>query len=177
MSNRLWTDEERAILREVYAANPVCRGRAGAGRHHELLRRLPGRTWPGIHNQIVMLGLAHPGTPTKKKERSPGLAGRVYECLTRHGALRARDIAELLGSSLGRVTNAIGHLASKQAICPSADKHSWQIASGEVGFRPLRRQTTNWEAGITEEDRAWMRKYREQRNRRIALMNQRHANP
>jgi len=166
MKSRFWTDEERAILREVYAATPACRGRAGVGRHHELLRRLPGRTWPSIHNQIVMLGLAHPGTPSKKKARSPGLAGRAYECLAKHGPLSVRGIAELLGTSLGRATNAIGYLAGKQAICPAPDKHCWQIVNGPTdGSRTKRR--IDWNAGITEEDHEWMQRYREQRERRL----------
>jgi len=171
MRNRLWTDEERAILREVYAATPECRGRAGAGRHHELLRRLPGRTWPSIHNQIVMLGLAHPGTPSKKKARSPGLAGRAYECLAKHGPLSVRGIAELLGTSLGRATKAVGHLAGKQAICPAPDKHCWQIVNGPTDGSRTQRQPDGT-IGITEEDMAWMRRYRAQRDSRIARLRQ-----
>ena len=164
---RYWTDEERAILREVYAATPECRGRAGVGRHHELLRRLPGRTWPSIHNQIVVLGLAHPGIPTKQRKRDPGLAGRAYECLTRHGPMSVRGVSELLGTSIERATNAVGHLASKQAICPSPDKHCWQIVSGPTDWSRAQRQPDG-NIGITEEDLAWMRRYREQRARRLA---------
>ncbi len=168
---RYWTDEERAILREVYAANPDCRGRAGAGRHAELLRRLPGRTWPSIHNQIVVMGLAHHGIPTKQRKRAPVLSGRAYECLDRHGPLTVRGVAELLGTSIERATNAVGHLASKKAICPSPDKHCWQIVSGPTDWSRTQRQPDGT-IGITDEDLEWMRRYRAQRDSRIARLRQ-----
>jgi len=87
---RYWTDEERAILREVYAAYPSCRGRQGAERSAALQRRLPGRTAGAIKNQILVLGLS---------VQKISLSGKVFEYLTRHGPMDVKGIAEILGTS------------------------------------------------------------------------------
>jgi len=159
---RYWTDEERAILREVYAAYPHCRGRQGAERSAALHRRFPGRTAAAIKNQILVLGLSVQKT---------SLSGKVFEYLTRHGPMDVKGIAEILGASIEKTTNAIGHLASKQAICPSPDKHCWQIVNGPTDGSRTQRQPDGT-IGITEEDLEWMRRYRAQRDSRIARLRQ-----
>ena len=165
-----WTDDEIATLREVYyAVLPP-----GQFRKPELLRRLPGRTYSAIKQKIITLGLAHDGIQKWRRVRDPGLAGKIYEALTRHGPMSSAELTELLGLDLCRVTNAVGHLMRRSAIVPEGSRpHRWRMNTTPPG--PVRRnrnppRPADESAGITEEDHAWMRRYREQRARRLAQM-------
>lgn len=169
--NYYWTDEERATLREVYyAVLPP-----GQFRKPELLRRLPGRTYNAIRHQILTLGLTHPEAQKWRRVRDPGLAGKIYEALTRHGPMSSAELTELLGLDLRRVTNAVGHLMRRSALVREGSRpHRWRINTtppGPVRHTPPRR--VDWGVVITEEDHEWMRRYREQRERRLAKMEQR----
>lgn len=164
----LWTDEEVAALREVYYAL-----QPGKRRKAALLRRLPGRTHNGIKAQILKLGLAHPENPPVPRVRDPGLAGKIYECLTRHGPMSTIELTEMLGLALHPVTSAVGHLMRRAAIVPMGSRpHRWRINTTPPG--PVRRANTTRRAdetaGITPDDLEWMRHYREQRARRLAQM-------
>jgi len=162
MKKNLWTEEEVATLREICTTLPP-----GGKLKAALLRRLPGRTHSAIKNQIRMLGLAHPEKPPKRRVRDPGTSGKIYECLTRHGPLSVPDLAELMGLPVHSVTNCVGHLVRRSAIVPEGPRpHRWAIAAHPPG--PVRRNTRPAEtAGITTEDLEWMRRYREQRERRL----------
>lgn len=168
--NYYWTDEERATLREVYyAVLPP-----GQFRKPELLRRLPGRTYNAIRHQILTLGLTHPEAQKWRRVRDPGLAGKIYEALTRHGPMSSAELTELLGLDLRLVTNAVGHLVRRSALVKEGSRpHRWRINTTPPG--PVRRnrnppRRADESAGITEEDHAWMRRYRDQRARRMAQM-------
>ncbi len=167
--NYYWTDEERATLREVYyAVLPP-----GQFRKPELLRRLPGRTYNAIRHQILTLGLTHPEAQKWRRVRDPGLAGKIYEALTRHGPMSSAELTELLGLDLRLVTNAVGHLMRRSALVKEGSRpHRWRINTTPPG--PVRRANTTRRAdetaGITPDDLEWMRHYREQRQRRLAQM-------
>lgn len=160
-----WTDAELTILREVYAALPP-----GKRRKDELLRRLPGRTYGAIRHQILTLGLTHPEAQKWRRVRDPGLAGKIYEALTRHGPMSSAELTELLGLDLRRVTNAVGHLMRRSALVKEGSRpHRWRINTTPPG--PVRRVPRGHKkTGITPEDMAWMRRYRDQRARRMAQM-------
>lgn len=168
-----WTDEERATLRKIYAAHPPGKNRKAA-----LLRRLPGRTYDGIKSQIFKCGLAHPGKPPWRRVRTPGLSGKIYECITRVGPLSTTELAELLGIALQPVVSACGHLVRRGAIESVGPRPPrWKISVSPPG--PVRRANATRRAdettGITPEDDAWMRYYREKYERRLAQRGMSHA--
>lgn len=167
---RYWTDEELATLREVYATMPP-----GQSRKAELLQRLPGRTVNAIKNQIVSLGLARTATQEKNRNKGQGLAGRVYATLAQHGPLSVAGLAEFMLLPVPAVSSAIAHLTSKRSVIYDSGRRprQWRVrlTPGPARHTPPRR--VDWGVGITEEDHEWMRRYREQRERRLAQMEQR----
>lgn len=170
MTKRYWTAEERENLREVYATMPP-----GQARKAELLQRLPGRTVNAIKNQIVSLGLAREATQEKIRSKGQGLAGRVYATLARHGPLSVAGLAEFMMLPVPVVSSAMSHLVYKKSVVYDSGRkpRQWRIrlTPGPARHTPPRR--VDWSTGITEEDHEWMRRYREQRERRLAQMEQR----
>lgn len=159
-----WTDAELTILREVYAALPP-----GKRRKDELARRLPGRSAASIKSQIGSLGLARPATQQQNLRKGQGLAGRVYTALAQHGPLSVEALAELMGLTVPQVSSAMSCLVYKRSVvCESSQRpRIWRVKV--TGSWENTQRRVNWEAGITEEDHAWMRHYRERRERRLAL--------
>ena len=159
-----WTEEERAILREIHDA-PLTPARRTA----EYARRLPGRSAASIKSQIGSLGLARPATQQQNLRKGQGLAGRVYTALAQHGPLSVEALAELMGLTVPQVSSAMACLVYKRSVvCESSQRPRIWRAKVTGSWENTQRRV-NWEAGITEEDRAWMRHYRERRERRLAL--------
>lgn len=88
-----WTDEERAILREIHAA-PMTPARRTA----EYARRLPNRTLNAIHNQTKMLGIAH------KIQHRPWTPEACEHLRT---LWRAGESTAAIAADLGRTTGSI----------------------------------------------------------------------
>ncbi len=115
-----------------------------------------------------------------KKNR--GLSGRVLSALTDHGPLSSYELAERLDVSPMNASAACGHLARREeiqhapgtAFRPNGPRgktcYRWQINAYPPAWvpTPATARRVDWEAGITEEDHAWMRRYRQQRERRLA---------
>lgn len=114
------------------------------------------------------------------RSKNAGLAGRAYDLLAEHGPLTSYELAERLGVAAVTAASACGHLVRLDQIHPQKDAafrpigahgrrcHRWAINPHPQGGRDTACRV-DWETGITEEDRAWMRHYRERHERRLAL--------
>lgn len=116
------------------------------------------------------------------RSKNAGLAGRVYDLLAEHGPLTSYSIAERLGITPLTASSACGHLVRLDKIIPLQNAafrpvgaHGRRCHRWEVNLQPQRASADtarriDRNAGITADDHEWMRRYREQRARRMAQM-------
>lgn len=135
-----------------------------------MIRRITNRTYSAIHNQMNEwrklndIGMS-------------GLAAELYGYLHRHGPMTSAQLSELTGSKLSTISIIARYLVSRSAIVAKGayPPYVWHINNQQeqpslssVVNENLQQRRANHEIGITDADREWMRRYQEQRERRLA---------